>query len=123
MKQAPIPGTPYAFTVSVPSNFHKRNANSRFHVIFIRENGPKWIFSLRRPVKIEGRVVRYVEAMPNKIDEPLDVEKMVNVALLRFTADESDTGKEWLIATVVPDLKHEAPVPFWPPWKNLAQTA
>lgn len=123
MTHHPIPGTPYVFTVSTPSDFHKRTSNSRFHVVFTRVSGARWIFSLRKAMKIEGRLVRYVEAMPSKIDEPLDVEKIVNVPLLRFSCEERDETGEWMIATMVPDLKHEAPIPFWPPWKGLAETA
>jgi hypothetical protein len=123
MTYPPLPGTPYGIAVSAPADFHRRRSQSRFHLVFAGVTGVGWLFDLRRPVRFAGRMMRRLEAFPRHPNEPLDVERPSNVALCRFVEDNGRVDSDWLIATVAPDLDHEAPVPFWPPWKHLAHSA
>lgn len=122
MTHPPIPGTPYVVSVSSPG-FHRQRSQSRFHLIFNVADGIGWQFELRSPIRYKGRKLQRLQAFPRRPSEPLDVEQITNTALCRFVDDQGIPDKDWIIATIIPDIKYEAPVPYWPPWKGLAETA
>lgn len=123
MTEAPLVGAGYVITVSTPTNFHEKINKSRFHLIYTGKKGIGWVFDLRNPIKIGAKMAKKLYAFPESPIRPLNVELPSNVTLCRFV-DENDTNDtEWLIATMIPDLQHESPIPFWPPWRNLAQAS
>ena len=122
MTYPPLPGSAYVITVSTPADFHKKRAQSRFHLTFTEAHGIQWLFDLKNPLKFGTKTMMKIEAYPHNPDSPLNVEKESNITLCRFLDANGKKDKDWLIATILPDHTQETLIPFWPPWKKEIET-
>jgi hypothetical protein len=115
MTLPPLVGKPFVVTVCEPSDFHRRWPQSRFRVSFLKREGPKWFFELQAAVKQQGARFLFIEALARNPLEPLDPESSKNSLVCRLT-DGKDSGSEWTIANLAPDIERPEPLPFFPPW-------